>query len=79
MNRRRFLASALAAPALGAQSTGTWDLIVTLPGESPRRFAGLKNGSPDWKTLHWFGFCSTADAKTVFYLDNLMLTNSMAP
>ena len=64
---------------LGAQSTGTWDLIVTLPGESPRRFAGLKNGSPDWKTLHWFGFCSTADAKTVFYLDNLMLTNSMAP
>ena len=64
---------------LGAQSTGTWDLAVTLPGEPPRRFAGLKNGSPEWKALRWFGFCSTADAKTVFYLDNLNLTNSMAP
>jgi len=64
---------------LGPQSTGTWDLAVTLPGEPTRRFAGLKNGSPDWKTLRWFGFCSTANAKTVFYLDNLTLTNSMSP
>ncbi|MBI5397136.1 MAG: right-handed parallel beta-helix repeat-containing protein [Verrucomicrobia bacterium] len=61
---------------LGPQSTGAWDLAVTLPGESPRRFAGLKNGSPDWKTLHWLGFCSTANAKTVFYLDNLRLENA---
>ncbi|MBI5819038.1 MAG: right-handed parallel beta-helix repeat-containing protein [Verrucomicrobia bacterium] len=60
---------------LGAQSTGSWDLAVTLPGEPPRRFTGLKNGSPDWKALRWFGFCSTANAKTVFYLDNLKLNN----
>ncbi|MFA6560830.1 MAG: right-handed parallel beta-helix repeat-containing protein [Verrucomicrobiia bacterium] len=64
---------------LGSQSTSTWDLAVTLPGEPPHRFAGLKNGSPDWKTLRWFGFCSTANAKTVFYLDNLKLSNSMSP
>jgi hypothetical protein len=64
---------------LGPQSTGTWDLAVTLPGEAPRRFTGLKNGHPDWKKLHWFGFCSTANAKTVFYLDNLKLSNTMSP
>lgn len=61
---------------LGAQTAGMWDLTVTLPGESPRRFTGLKNGSADWRKLHWFGFCSTANAKTVFYLDNLRLENT---
>ncbi|MCX6909499.1 MAG: hypothetical protein NTY01_15855 [Verrucomicrobia bacterium] len=67
------------AASLGPQSTGTWDLAVTLPRQQPRRFTGLKNGSPEWKTLRWLGFCSMANAKTVFYLDNLTLTNSMAP
>ncbi len=62
---------------LGAQSTGTWDLVVTLSGQPLHRFAGLKNGSPDWKTIRWFGFSSVADAKTVFYLDNMVLTNSV--
>jgi hypothetical protein len=64
---------------IGPQSTSTWNLAVTFPGEPPRRFAGLKNGSAEWKKLHWFGFCSTANAKTVFYLDNLKLSNSMSP
>ena len=63
---------------LGSQSTGTWDLIVTLPGQEPQRFSGLKNGSPEWKTLTWLGFSSTATERTVFYLDNLELTNSLA-
>ena len=65
------------AAGLGEQSAGTWDLTVTLPNEPPRRFTGLKNGSPDWKTLTWMGFSSTADHKAVFYLDNLRLTNSL--
>jgi len=63
------------AAGLGPQSTGTWDLTVTLPGQPPKRFAKLKNGSPDFKTLTWLGFSSTANAKTIFYLDNLELTN----
>ena len=63
---------------LGPQSTGTWDLSVTLPDEPPRQFKGLKNGSAEWKTLQWLGFSSTATAATVFYLDNLELTNSSA-
>ncbi len=60
---------------LGAESTGTWDLSVTLPGQQPKTFAGLKSRSPEWQKLNWLGFCSLATA-TVFYLDNLELTNS---
>ncbi|MEW6303135.1 MAG: right-handed parallel beta-helix repeat-containing protein [Verrucomicrobiota bacterium] len=58
---------------LGAQSTGTWDLAVTLPGESVREFKALKNGHADWKSLQWVGFVSQAQEKTVFYLDNVEL------
>ena len=61
---------------LGNQSTGTWTLVVTLPGQSPRRFEKLANGSPDWKTLHWLGWCSTAVKSTAWYLDDLELTST---
>jgi parallel beta helix pectate lyase-like protein len=64
---------------LGADSTSTWDLAVTLPGESPREFRGLKNGNPDWKTLDWLGFTSNARAATVYYLDDLELSNTARP
>ena len=61
--------------ALGGRSTGTWNLTITVPDQPPRHFMKLKNGSPDWKTTRWLGFSSTATAKTVFYLDNIELTN----
>jgi len=61
---------------LGAESTGTWDLAVTLPGAKPRQFAKLPNGHADWKTLDWLGFSSTATEATTLHLDNLALTNS---
>lgn len=60
---------------LGGRSTGTWDLTVTLPGEAPKSFKGLGNVSADWRTLTWLGFSSTATESTVFYLDDLRLTN----
>jgi len=60
---------------LGQQSTGTWNLTVTLPDQPPQRFTNLKNGSPDWKTLTWLGFSSVATDKRVVYLDNLELSN----
>ncbi|MBN1343706.1 MAG: right-handed parallel beta-helix repeat-containing protein [Phycisphaerae bacterium] len=63
---------------LGPQSTGKWDLTVTLPGQPAKSFKGLGNGSPDFKTLNWLGFSSTANEKTVFYLDNLELANTAA-
>lgn len=58
---------------IGPQSNGTWDLTVTLPGEAPRRLAGLKNGSPNFRALTWIGFSSNADARTAFYLDDITL------
>jgi len=66
------------AAGLGPQSTGTWDLAVTLPGQPPKTFKGLANGKPDWKKLDWLGFSSSATHATVFYLDNLELTSSSA-
>ena len=58
---------------LGDQSTGTWDLSVTLPGQPPKKFPALQHVSPAWKSLLWFGFSSNADAATALYLDNLEL------
>jgi hypothetical protein len=60
---------------LGAKSTGTWDLTVTLPGQPPKEFKNLKNGSPDFKALDWLGICAQGKEKAVFYLDNLVLEN----
>ena len=61
---------------MGPQSTGTWDLSVTAPGQPAKVFEKLPNGSPDWKSLQWLGFSSTANAATVFYLDNVELSTT---
>jgi len=61
--------------ALGNKDEGTWDLAVTVPGQSTRRFKDLKNGSTKFDRLTWVGFTSNATNKTVFYLDNLELIN----
>jgi len=58
--------------ALGAK---TWDMTVTLPGQPPRKFKELKNANAKFDQLTWVGFTSNATKKTVFYLDNLKLTN----
>lgn len=63
---------------LGPQSNGTWDLTVTLPGQASRAFQQLANASPEWKKLDWLGFCSLATGQTVFFLDNISLSNSAA-
>ena len=59
---------------LGAQSTASWDLTVTTPGHAPQKFPGLRC-DPNWKQLEWLGFVSNADARTIYYLDNLALDN----
>jgi hypothetical protein len=68
------------AAGLGAQSPGTWDLTVTMPGlpagSAVTQYGGLPNGSPDWKKLDWLGFCSLGTEKATFYLDNLTLSTS---
>jgi len=61
--------------ALKNQGIGTWNLTVTLPGQEPKTFQNLKNGSPKFDKLTWLGFISNATKKTTFYIDNLRLTN----
>jgi hypothetical protein len=63
------------AAELGKNNSGLWDLIVTLPGETARTFKDLKNANPAFEKLAWLGFVSNATDKTVFYLDNLDVTN----
>jgi hypothetical protein len=57
---------------LGKEANGHYDLTVTVPGQEPRKFAQLAC-DPNFKRLEWFGFVSLADAKTVFYVDDLHL------
>jgi len=60
---------------LGKNDGRTWDLVVTVPGDTPRVFRDLKTGSTAFEKLTWLGFISNATDKTVFYLDNLEVTN----
>jgi hypothetical protein len=64
---------------LGAQSTHTYDLTVTAPGQAPVELTGLAWGSDEFLTLNWLGFISIADADVVWYLDNVSVTNEQYP
>jgi hypothetical protein len=64
------------AARLQNQAVGTWDLTVTLAGQAPRKFHGLKNGTAKFEKLTWVGFTSNATKTTVFYLDNVEIINN---
>lgn len=59
---------------LGKQSNGTYDLTLRLKGRQPKVFEALPCRSKKFARLEWLGFVSLADAKTVFYIDNIKLT-----
>jgi hypothetical protein len=65
------------AAALGRSGKSNWDMTVTLPGQTPRVFKGLKNGHTTFDELTWIGVISNATEKTVFYLDNIELKNKV--
>jgi len=56
------------------EKAGTWNLTVTLPGTEPRRFEGLANQHPEWRTLEWIGFVSQADTDAEVWIDDLVLS-----
>jgi hypothetical protein len=60
---------------VGRDADGLWTLAVTLPGQEPKRFEGLKVGNPEFRNLTWTGWCSTATDKRVYYLDHIRLGN----
>ncbi len=64
---------------VGTDADGTWNLIVTLPGQPPRRFPRLPFAHSGFRTLTWIGFSSIADGPTSFYLDDLRLNNDPKP
>jgi len=63
--------------ALGDGNGSNWDMAVTMPDAPARKFEGLKAGNAKFNKLTWLGFSSNATKKTVFYLDNLKLTNKV--
>ena len=58
---------------LGAGTSGTWDLVVSLPEGERHSFERLVNKSPEWQELRWVGFVSNAEHDTTLYLDNIDL------
>ena len=60
---------------LGEACDGKWNLVVTFPGESPRKFDGLPLVHGEFRGINWLGCCSLAQQRTVFYLDNVVLKN----
>jgi hypothetical protein len=64
--------------ALGNDSTGAWSMTVATEGAQPIKKKKLRLKSADFRHLDWLGFCSTANAKVVWYLDNLDLSNASA-
>jgi hypothetical protein len=58
---------------LGKQSTGTYDLTITVPGKSPQIFANLVYPGSPLERLEWLGFVSLAQERTTIYLDNIHL------
>lgn len=58
---------------VGASVSGSWRLRVTPAGGRTLEFDGLPLGNAQFKDLTWIGWCSMADAPTVFYLDRCVL------
>jgi len=59
---------------VGTEADGKWRLTVTLPGGQPQRF-DFATVNADFKNLTWLGWSSSANDKTVFYLDNIKIEN----
>ncbi|MDQ3813243.1 MAG: right-handed parallel beta-helix repeat-containing protein [Armatimonadota bacterium] len=57
--------------SLGAQSQGTYDLTVTLPGQPPQRFAQRPYMNPEFRRLDSLMILSTANQAAVFYVDDV--------
>ncbi len=60
---------------VGQSADGRWTLLVQLPGQPPVRFPDLPVANDSFKNLTWIGWCSMADEKATFFLDNLRLMN----
>ena len=60
---------------LGPDCDATWACVVTLPGESPKHFVGLKFANPGMKELKWLGFASPGKVVAKCWLDEIEIEN----
>jgi len=58
---------------LGKDATGAYDMAVTLPGQKPQTYTALPFGNKQFDCLQWFGFMSMANARVVYFIDNLKI------
>ena len=58
---------------LDLQSTGSYDLVVTLPEGKPQRLAKLPLEKKGFRAFHYLVITSGAAAPTAFYIDDLEL------
>lgn len=61
---------------VGEDCTGTWELTMKLPGQAKMEMRGIPFAHPEFRTLQWLGFSSTANHTTAFYLDNIELSTT---
>ena len=62
----------------GAQNTGSYSITITLPGQPPQKFEGLKH-QDGFKAMDWIGFSSFGKEGTQFQLDNFNLAPTTKP
>ena len=55
----------------GEGSKPLWNCALTLPGEEPKHFDGLRFIKPDMKVLKWIGFASYGKLAAKCWLDEL--------
>jgi len=60
---------------VGTSADGKWSLRMTLPDGENRIFDDLPLGNAEFGDLTWIGWCSMAQQKTAFYLDQVKLQN----
>ena len=60
---------------VGRKATGTYDLTVTVPGQTPVMLREHPC-DPAFDVLGWLGFVSNATEPTVFHLDNVRLRSA---
>ncbi|MBL7223289.1 MAG: right-handed parallel beta-helix repeat-containing protein, partial [Candidatus Brocadiae bacterium] len=63
--------------ALGQKGKGAaYTVTLTVPGSKPQRFENLRFSGDDFHAVHWLGFVSIAESDTVFFLDDIQITQA---
>lgn len=60
---------------LGEKCDATWICTLTVAGQEPQKFAGLKFSKPDLRKLDWLGWSSNGKAAANAWLDEIVVEN----